>query len=252
MTTGRHSRADRLSATHIGVWSTSSQDYVVLATELHRYSKRAATQHRGNASAFAFAGIPLLFSALRALLIECNSGVYGVDVNHAALRRLARDPNEIALLQVAYGIGPQTIEQLCLVYEVRNEIVHPSHRPSGTPDSTPDYIRPLKALGVLETTGDRTVTTRGCSRSNPTVFSSSRSRLSSKSRPQSWQSTAPTILTFGARICRPTRYTSKLIPNSSLERTANGMAPGPRGIGLYVAPRGQSACRCRPPLRLKR
>jgi hypothetical protein len=155
MASGRESRRDRLTTTHIGAWSTSSQDYVVLATQLFSRSAHEASLHkRGNASAYVFGGLPLLFSALRAFLIECNGGMYGVESDQVALSRLAKEQNEIALLREGYGLTIQLLEKLSLLYEARNEIIHPSHRPSGATDSTPNYIRPLKELGVLETTND--------------------------------------------------------------------------------------------------
>lgn len=153
MSTGRQSRTDRMTNTHVGMWATSSQDYMLLVRDLFSHSAQEATIHR-NMSAYAFAGIPMLFSALRAFLIECNSGVYGLAANREALLRLAKEPNELALLRDEYALNPELIDKLSLLYEVRNEIVHPSPRPAGTADSTPDYIRPLKDLGVLHSTGE--------------------------------------------------------------------------------------------------
>ncbi len=153
MKSGRESRKDRLTVTHVGAWSTSAQDYVHLATKLFFNSaSESAASSRSNASSYVFAGLPLLFSALRAFLIECNSGAYGVESDKKALARLAKDPNELDLLRDNYALRSDLLEKLSLLYEARNEIIHPSHRPCGTTDSTPEYIRPLKELGVLETT----------------------------------------------------------------------------------------------------
>lgn len=154
MATGRDSRKDRLTSSHAGVWFTSSQDYVVIATKLFAQSAVEAAVHRGNASAYVFSGLPMLFSALRALLIECNDDVYGVQKDRAALTRLANEQNELGLLRDNYHLSINLLEKLSLLYEIRNEIIHPAHRPSGAADSTPDYIRPLKALGALNTTND--------------------------------------------------------------------------------------------------
>jgi hypothetical protein len=33
-------------------------------------------------------------------------------------------------------------------------MIHPAHRPTGTQDQTPDYLRPLKQMGLLQTSGD--------------------------------------------------------------------------------------------------
>ena len=153
MAAGRKSREDRNTSKHSGVWVTSSQDYAQLAVELYAASKEAARPFDGNASAYAYAGIPLLFSALRAFLIECNSGIYGDAADAEALSILAEAPNELGLLRKKYLLDGTLLENVCLLYEVRNEISHPSPRPTGTKDSTPDYLRSLKKLGVLQTTG---------------------------------------------------------------------------------------------------
>lgn len=94
MLMGRKSRSDRLTSHHAGAWASNSQDYAVLAGDLFALSAGAAARNKKLMSAFVFAGLPLLFSALRALLIECNSGIYGVERDTAALGSLARDPND--------------------------------------------------------------------------------------------------------------------------------------------------------------
>jgi len=154
MSAGRQSRTDRLISHHVGAWATTSQDYVVLATQIFALSASEASRNQKAMSAFVFAGLPLLFSAVRALLIECNSRAWGAELNVVALERLAREPNELPLLREQYEIDARLASELGLLYEVRNEIVHPSHRPSGTADNTPDYLRSLKALGILVSTGD--------------------------------------------------------------------------------------------------
>lgn len=152
---GRRDRTKRLEKGLSGVWGSFSQDYIRLCNLLFNQSAAYAKAHKGNASPFVFAGLPLLFSALRALMIECASHIYSAtpDEDEVALSRLARDANELGLLRDHYGVSDELLERLALLYEVRNEIVHPSHRPAGTPDQTPDYLRPLKELGVLQTSG---------------------------------------------------------------------------------------------------
>ena len=150
---GRKSREDRLTATHSGAWATSSQDYVFLATELYAHSARDASRNPKGMSPYVFAGLPILFAALRALLIECNSGIYGGDRSPAVLEELAKAPNELNVLRSTYAVPTELAEDLALLYEIRNEVVHPSHRPTGTPDLTPEYLRSLKTRGYLVTTG---------------------------------------------------------------------------------------------------
>jgi hypothetical protein len=132
MATGRESRKERLTESHVGVWSTSSQDYATLAYLLFISSAKEATAHgRGNASLYVFAGLPMLFSALRAFLVECNGGVYGVESDAGALSRLAKDQNELELLKSSYNLYAELLRKLSLLYEARNEVIHPAHRPSG-------------------------------------------------------------------------------------------------------------------------
>ena len=119
---------------------------------LYQQSCAYAKAHDGNVSPYPLAGVPLLFSALRALLIECNSGMFGKALaGNASLHRLCNDANELPLLREQYRF---TNEHLPLLYEVRNEIVHPAHRPVGTENNTPPYIVPLREFGVLQSRGE--------------------------------------------------------------------------------------------------
>ncbi len=117
-------------------------------------SARYANAHDGNVSPYSLAGVPVLFSALRALLIECNSGMFGKPPgdSEAALQKLD-GRNEVEFIRERYGLSREVMEHLALLYEVRNEIVHPAHRPAGTRSNTPAYMEPLRRLGVLQSTG---------------------------------------------------------------------------------------------------
>ena len=154
MQPGRTNRSQRLKTSLGGAWSTASQDYVFLATQLFALSSHEATPKNRYSSLYVFAGLPMLFAALRALLIECNSGVFGSVRDESALARLANEPNEQRLLEETYQLEGDLLVKLNLLYEARNEIVHPAHRPTGTSDNTPEYMRPLKELGVLVSTAD--------------------------------------------------------------------------------------------------
>jgi hypothetical protein len=155
MKPGRSSRGQRLTSYMQGAWGTHSQDYMRLAPILFQasagYAKRDKEQ---NVSPYPIAGVPLLLSALRAVLIECNSGVFDMNEDKLVMQRFASEPNELGILRDRYQVTGDLYDQLELMYEVRNEIVHPALRPAGTTDMTPHYLRPLKERGVLETSGD--------------------------------------------------------------------------------------------------
>ena len=94
----------------------------------------------------------MLFSALRALLIEANSGMYGTTEDAAALKKLDDHLNDVGFIKEQYGLSKDLGDRLSLLYDVRNEIVHPSHRPAGTPHNTPASMLRLRELGALQST----------------------------------------------------------------------------------------------------
>ena len=150
----RRDRKERLTEFRSGAWASSSQDYLRLANDLFEQSFAYAKCFDGNVSPYPIAGIPLLVSTLRALLIEANSGMFGLDRDIDALTRLVNDQNEIGLVSEKYvGLGSGAAEELPLLYEVRNEVVHPAHMPAGTPRGTPVGMLRLKELGLLQSTG---------------------------------------------------------------------------------------------------
>ena len=113
-----------------------------------------AKRFGNNISPYPIAGIPLLVSTLRALLIEANSGMYGADSDLGAMRRLATDQNEIELVAKKYiGVGSIAAQELSLLYEVRNEIIHPAHMPAGTSHNTPLNMLLLRERGLLQSSG---------------------------------------------------------------------------------------------------
>ena len=94
---------------------STSQDYAYLAGLLFRDSARYARRCDGNVSIYTFAGIPLLFSTLRALLIECNDGIYGKGRDANVLARLEKDRNELSLLKDRYLVGDDVLQDLGLL-----------------------------------------------------------------------------------------------------------------------------------------
>lgn len=154
MSTGRKDRNARITKSHSGSWGSFSQDYIRHATELFEHSASYMCSADENCSPYTLSALPMLFSALRALLIEANSGMYGLGRNNNALRRLGKEMNELDLLGEQYRLNETHRSRLELLYELRNEIIHPAHKPSGTPHGTPDYLHCLRELELLQSTGD--------------------------------------------------------------------------------------------------
>ena len=153
---GRESRKDRVVGDGSGVWGSSSQDFVRLAGLLFEHSAKYAASVDGNTSPYPIAGVPVLFSALRCLLIELGAGLPLGKRRPEVLADLAGSMNEVAIVKKQYPLPEGLSGRLDLLLEVRHEIIHPAHRPGPEPDGTPAYLRELKELGVLQTTGRET------------------------------------------------------------------------------------------------
>lgn len=151
---GRASRASRVREDRGGVWGTSSQDYIHLANLLYKHSAEYAKHAGGNCSIYALAGIPVLLSALRCLLIElCADIALTGHVNQALLDDLAGSSSELQVLLKHYSLSPALRDRLELLVQVRHEILHPAHRPSGELGNTPGYLTALRNANLLESTG---------------------------------------------------------------------------------------------------
>lgn len=153
---GRKSRRSRVAEDHSGAWGSSSQDFVRLATLLFEKSATYARHVDGNCSVYTWAGIPMLFSALRCLLIELNSGMLTASQPNAAiLDKLAESPNDVCVIVECYPTFPPELrEKLELLLDVRHEIIHPAHRPGPEKTNTPGYLVSLRTAGVLQSTGN--------------------------------------------------------------------------------------------------
>ena len=118
-----------------------------MASKLYALSWREAKKSaNGNWSGYAYAGIPLLISSIHAFIVEYEnmlrpkSDLQGnIDLN--------------AILEKKYGVSGSLLEDFKDLYEIRNELTHPAHLPPGTPDNWPEYLRRIKDLGLLNTTG---------------------------------------------------------------------------------------------------
>jgi hypothetical protein len=148
-------RKARLVNDYGGASASSSQDYLHAATLNYELSWDYAARSDGNCSPCALSGIPVLFSALRCLLIELDSGMYG--------GRFCRRPDVVAALADGgfdtrvilskYPVGSDLGERLELLTEVRHEIVHPSPRPGSQRNNTPSTLMTLRRQGLLQSTG---------------------------------------------------------------------------------------------------
>jgi hypothetical protein len=152
MSAARKDRKARLTESRSGSWGSSSQDYIRHATKLFEHSTSCARSGDGNCSAYTLSGLPILFSAIRAMLIESNSGMYGLGRDENALKRLGDDPNELHLIVEKYRLSGEHEFCLSLLYEVRNEIIHPAHMPAGTSHGTPVDMLRLRELDLLQST----------------------------------------------------------------------------------------------------
>jgi hypothetical protein len=91
----------------------------------------------------------MLLSSLRCLVVECASSP---PVDADALDELAA-PDDFGKMLTRYRVENPLRSEALLLQEVRNEIIHPVHRPTGTPDNCPDYLLPLKNQGLFQSTG---------------------------------------------------------------------------------------------------
>lgn len=126
---GRKSREDRLLKEHSGAWGTSSVDFVVLVRDLYRLSKQYAESFDGNCSRFTYCGIPMLLTAIRCLMIEYESSH---PTDYDALKVLS-EPGDLVNMLKHYKTPDELLQEAKDLNEIRNEIIHPAHLPTGTP-----------------------------------------------------------------------------------------------------------------------
>lgn len=156
MSYGRKDREARLVDPKSGSWASSSQDFARLANLLYEHSVNYARQTDGNCSIYTLAGIPILFSALRCFLIEMNAPL--LHSSEAAadpmrMKALASTSNEVCFLLKQYRLPVELKKKMELLLEVRHEIIHPAHLPSGEKHNTPAYLETLRKEGILQSTG---------------------------------------------------------------------------------------------------
>ena len=146
---GRADRTERLKELKPGAWGSSSADFAHLVRSLLEQSKTYAARIDGNCSPYSLCAIPMLLSSLRCLAVEYASfSPFDAD----ALDEPAA-PDDFGKMLTRYRVEDPLRSEALLLQEVRNEIIHPVDRPTGTPDNCPDYLRPLKSQGLLQSTG---------------------------------------------------------------------------------------------------
>src|ERR1039457_3171453 len=144
---GFRDREDRLTDRNPGQWATSSQDYLLVVSKLFALSWREAKRYaNGNWSGYLYAGIPLLISSIHAFMVEYENMLRP----KSDLTKILDPP---AILERRYGVAGSLLDDFKDLYEIRNELMHPAHLPPGTPDNWPEYLRRIKDIGLLNTTG---------------------------------------------------------------------------------------------------
>lgn len=147
--TPKRQRDERLVMNFDGVMGSSSVDFMRLVRLLYAHSARYAAAHDGNVTPYTLAAIPMLFSALRCFVIEYESHWPSNSEALSALKYIG-DINKIL---DRYGIEDPLRTEAFFLREIRNEILHPVHRPTGTKDNWPDSLREVKNMGVLQSSG---------------------------------------------------------------------------------------------------
>jgi hypothetical protein len=148
---GRTDRSGRLLENRSGASGSSSADFMHLVRLQFAHSAEYAARIDGNCSPYALSAIPMLLSSLRCLVVEYAS----YPPRDSSMLDALTQPNDFAKMLERYRIDDPLRSESLLLQELRNEIIHPARRPSGTPDNWPEYLRVLKDKGVLQSTGRR-------------------------------------------------------------------------------------------------
>src|SRR5688572_10446303 len=97
---------------------------------ISQLSREYASKTDGNSSPYALAGIPMLFSALRCLLVELNTRFSDRTLrNRQILAVLADGANDIQVILDQYSVPLDLAHRLQLLLEIRHEIIYPAHAP---------------------------------------------------------------------------------------------------------------------------
>ena len=127
--------------------AASHVDFLVLTEQLLHHSKERF-KRSNNHSPYVLAGIPILLSMIRALVIDCET----MSPNKADIAFLTKG-KDIQIILDRYDIEGELRENAEYLIELRHEIIHPMHISITTKDHWPDYLRTLKDKGLLNSSG---------------------------------------------------------------------------------------------------
>jgi hypothetical protein len=104
----------------------------------------------GNWSRFVWAAFPMIASGLSALVLEQERILNNPDPTRMKVWMNGKLPE---MFETLYGVSGDLLDDLKHFVELRNEVIHPHHTATGTPDNWPDYLRHIKDKGLLNTSG---------------------------------------------------------------------------------------------------
>jgi hypothetical protein len=144
---GRRSRSARLIDRTSGTWQSSSTDFLMLVRKLFLAAGEEASQTDGNCAHSTWAGIPMLFSALRCFMIE-----HAARANDQQILKIMTENNDLPKALKEVGTSKNILDEFYILHEIRNEIIHPAHLPSGINENTPEYFLDFKKRNLLQST----------------------------------------------------------------------------------------------------
>jgi len=152
---GKRDRDARLFTQLDGCWGSHHSLMIYVVQEIYQLSRSQARSMSGNTSWFAYAGIPVLVSALQSFVIEYECFLSS---DRSCLKPLARSGlgRLVELLATRYHVQGNLLDEANDLIEVRNEMIHPVPLPTGTADNWPRYLRRVKDLGLAQSTGQAT------------------------------------------------------------------------------------------------
>lgn len=137
----------------MGSTSSHSTTFIIAIEQIVRLTKQEASASvTGNCSLQALSIIPMLFSAFRCFVIECAyiPNTLNPDADLLKLLTMGNDVEEILDF---FKVPSDLRKDVLLLNEIRNEMIHPSTLPTGTPNNWPEYLQEVKDKGLLEETG---------------------------------------------------------------------------------------------------
>jgi hypothetical protein len=115
-----------------------------------RLGLQETESNNGNSTIMVLAAIPMLLSAFRSFAIE---NIHTNLLEDDLLMNELKGAGEIQKILDHYQITGQLRQDMFDLQEIRNEIIHPIPKATGTKDNWPDYLRRIKRMGLLDETG---------------------------------------------------------------------------------------------------